>query len=192
MMKIIFLSFFCSSCLLSSGLSSNPQYITLSDNYHIVQKGETLEAIAEKYDISTKKLKFYNNLSDSGLIVGQKIFLLPPKNQKKEYVTVRSIPACEYHIVRSGETLFRLAKMYDIYLFDLMEYNQLTDLSIEPKQKIWLVPGHLSEKVTSPSKEIPVEKATELSKSDVPIIEKSAKVKPDALRQTSSSKKQNS
>lgn len=189
MIKIIFLTFFCSSYLLSSGLSSNPKYITISDNYHIVQKGDTLEAIAEKYDVSTKKLKFYNNLSDSGLIIGQKIYLLPPKNQKNEYVTVRDIPACEYHIVRKGETLTRLAKMYDIYLFDLMEYNQLTDLSVEPKQKIWLVTGHFSEKITSNQKEIPVEKAAEITNTEVPIVPKNTIAKQDALEKTSSSKK---
>jgi murein DD-endopeptidase MepM/ murein hydrolase activator NlpD len=138
---LIILLYLLSLNIFIFGLSSNPQYVTASNKYHIALKGETINDIAVKYNISEDKLKLYNNLDDRNLVTGQKIYLHPPDSIKQEYVTVRPIPACKYHIVRKGETLSRIAKMYDIYLFDLLEFNQLFDLTIHEKQKIWLENG---------------------------------------------------
>lgn len=143
MLKNLIFALFSFYVVCLSGLSCNPKYITKSDKYHIVQKGETLELIASKYNISSEKIKLYNNIDDSKLLIGQKIYLHPADSNKQEYVTVRSIPDCKYHIVQKNETLTRIAKMYDIFLFDLLEFNGLTSFDIQPKQKIWLEEGHL-------------------------------------------------
>lgn len=49
-------------------------YNMVSKNaYHIVEKGESLYSIATKYNTSVQKLKKINNLSNSRIVVGQKL-----------------------------------------------------------------------------------------------------------------------
>jgi membrane-bound lytic murein transglycosylase D len=46
---------------------------SLNDGYHVVESGETLYSIANKYNTSIQKIKKLNNLSSSKIIVGQKL-----------------------------------------------------------------------------------------------------------------------
>jgi LysM repeat protein len=52
---------------------SNDSSISSKDGYHIVESGETLYSIANKYKTSVQKIKTLNNLSNSKIIVGQKL-----------------------------------------------------------------------------------------------------------------------
>ena len=126
-------------------IKSNPKYITPSENYHIVEKGDTLFSISREYSIPVEKLKLFNNLESSQIFVGQKIYLYPKVAKKKEYVTRREIPPSGYHQVKEGETVYRISKMYDIEIMDILEYNELKSFTIVPEQKIWLEPGHSKE-----------------------------------------------
>jgi len=119
-------------------MTGNPKYITQSNSYHIVKKGDTISSISKTYNIESKKLKLYNELNSNRIFPGQKIYLEPKHPKKNEYVTKRSIPLKKYHLVKKGDTLSRIAKMYDIYIFDLVDLNGLSDFSIRKGQKIWL------------------------------------------------------
>ncbi|OPX28661.1 MAG: hypothetical protein B1H06_02865 [Candidatus Cloacimonas sp. 4484_143] len=140
-MKFLKIIFFLGLMLfinLLSSMSSNPKYLTFSDDYHIVKKGETLTSIGQKYSISVEKLKLFNNLESDRIFVGQKIYLYPREQKKSEYVTVRSIPKKGYHLVKPKETIYRLAKMYDVSIFDLLDFNDLHSLELTPGMKLWL------------------------------------------------------
>jgi len=129
---ITLLSLFCFTAF------ANPKYITPSDDYHIVKKGDTIYSISKKYGISVEKLKAINNLKSDTILVWQKIYLKPRKANQQYYVTKRNIPKCGYHIVKKGETLYRIHKLYDIPIEKLMDYNHLAFYTIKGKQKIWL------------------------------------------------------
>ncbi len=120
---------------------SNPIYITQSDSYHIVQRGETLYSISRRHSIPVEDLRLYNNLDSDRIFVGQKIYLTPSVQAKNEYVTIRPIPEEGFHTVQRGETVYRISKMYDLQILDILEYNQLETFDIQAGQKIWLVPG---------------------------------------------------
>ncbi len=49
--------------------------------YHVVREGDTLYGISKKYDITLYDLMSYNGLTDTKILVGQRIYL-PPKNQQ--------------------------------------------------------------------------------------------------------------
>jgi murein DD-endopeptidase MepM/ murein hydrolase activator NlpD len=122
-------------------LRSNPTYVTPSEDYHIVARGETLFSISRKHSISVDQLKLFNNLDSDNIFVGQKIYLTPKVVARSEYVTVRSIPEEGYHLVLRGETVYRISKMYDLEIMEILEYNNLASFDIKTGQKIWLVPG---------------------------------------------------
>jgi murein DD-endopeptidase MepM/ murein hydrolase activator NlpD len=122
-------------------LSSNPLYVTPSKEYHIVKKGETLSSISDKYIISKENLKLFNNLTSGRIFIGQKIYLTPKPNGKSEFVTVRSIPKRGYHLVKQKESLHRIAKMYDVGILELLDYNSLDSYNLRTGMKIWLIAG---------------------------------------------------
>ena len=122
-------------------LSSNPLYVTPSGDYHIVKKGETLQSIAGQYSLSIDKVKLFNNMSSNRVFIGQKIFLYPHPAKKQEFVTQRKIPKNGYHLVKQKESIHRIAKMYDLSVFDILDYNNLNTYKLEPGIKIILVEG---------------------------------------------------
>ena len=122
-------------------LSSNPLYVTPSGDYHIVKKGETLQSIAGQYSLSIDKVKLFNNMSSNRVFIGQKIFLYPHPAKKQEFVTQRKIPKNGYHLVKQKESIHRIAKMYDLSVFDILDYNNLNTYKLEPGIKIILIEG---------------------------------------------------
>ncbi|MBC8385971.1 MAG: peptidoglycan DD-metalloendopeptidase family protein [Candidatus Cloacimonetes bacterium] len=141
-----------------TSLSSNPKYYTPSEKYHIVKKGETLSGIGKKYSISVDKLKIFNDLKSDKIFIGQKVYLIPRKNHKREFVTTRKIPKSKFYIVKPKESIHRIGKMFDLGILDLVEFNDLKSLSLNPGQKIWLENGHLT-KTKLPKKKVEQSKA---------------------------------
>ncbi|MGC9054505.1 MAG: LysM peptidoglycan-binding domain-containing protein, partial [Candidatus Hydrogenedens sp.] len=108
-----------------------------SEDYHLVKKGETLFAIGKKYGIEVEDLAVWNNMkNDQRLKVGDKISLkpVPSKNveisqpilQKEEKVQTKDI----YHVVKSGDTINGIAKIYSTKPEKIMEMNHLSSKSI--------------------------------------------------------------
>ncbi|MEA2096097.1 MAG: M23 family metallopeptidase [Candidatus Cloacimonadota bacterium] len=122
-------------------LSSNPLYITPSGDYHIVKRGETLQSIARQYSLSIEKIKLFNNMTSDHIFIGQKIFLYPHPTKKQEFVTQRKIPKKGYHLVKTKESIHRIAKMYGLSVFDILDYNNLNTYKLKPGRKIMLIAG---------------------------------------------------
>ena len=142
LLKLPFLCLIFFSYVEIFSLSSNPKYFTPSKKYHYVRKGETLKEISEKYSISIENLKLFNNLSSDKVFIGQKIYLIPKPQKKSEFVTIRPIPKCKYHVVKPRESIYRISKMYDLGILDIVEFNDLSTLSLSAGQKIWLEAAH--------------------------------------------------
>ncbi|MDO9578702.1 MAG: peptidoglycan DD-metalloendopeptidase family protein [Candidatus Cloacimonadales bacterium] len=166
-LRIFFLGFsiiILSSCAQIS-FSSRPIYQTPSTDYHIVQKGETLYSISQKYFIPVEKLKLFNNLKTDRIFVGQKIYLYPRQKKRSDFVTVRSIPKEGFHIVKSKETIYRISKMYKVDILDIMDFNNLQSLDLKAGLKLWLIEHEgstqefvITEKTIPPKTEIEKEK----------------------------------
>ncbi len=117
---------------------------TDSDNYivHTVQPKETLYRISAQYGVSIEDIKKVNGLTSNNLQTGQQLKIPakinasannPAKLQETENP---SIP--EYHIVRPGETLYRIHVMYKVSIKKLRELNGLENNTIHVGQKIKL------------------------------------------------------
>jgi len=145
--------------IVSCSTLSNPRYYTPSDKYHIVKQGESLASISNIYGISEEKLILFNELKSDRIFPGQRLYLEPKISLKREYVTVRSIPAQGYHIVRSQESITRIAKMYDLSLIEIMNWNNLKTFDLQTGQKIFLEPRVVPpvSEVTPPQEELPDE-----------------------------------
>ena len=104
--------------------------VTSNDtNYYIVKSGDTLWGIAKKYDISVNELKDANNLTSNTLTIGQSLYI-----PKKETTPSQN----EVYIVKSGDSLYSIAKKYNTTVDELKRLNNLTSnmLSIGQKLKV--------------------------------------------------------
>ena len=83
-----------------------------------VEKGDTLWNISKKLNTTVEELKKLNNLSNNLLYIGQVL-----KVPSYETITDTNIS----YIVKKGDTLYNIAKVNNISVSDLKEYNNLSN-----------------------------------------------------------------
>ena len=98
-----------------------------SGNYYVVQNGDSLWKIANKYGITVNELKSLNGLTSNNLTVGQ-ILEVPGSSSS----------ASGTYTVKSGDSLWKIANEYGITVNELKSLNDLTSdiLSIGQVLKI--------------------------------------------------------
>ncbi|MFA0960979.1 LysM peptidoglycan-binding domain-containing protein [Roseivirga sp. BDSF3-8] len=105
--------------------STNLPKNTNSAQKHTVQAGETLYGISRSYNVTVDDLKKWNNLGDNGLKPGQELIVKKP-DVKQPSDKVKSI----IHVVQAGETLYGIARKYNITLQQLMEANDMKEFDL--------------------------------------------------------------
>ncbi|PIZ94495.1 MAG: peptidase M23, partial [Candidatus Magasanikbacteria bacterium CG_4_10_14_0_2_um_filter_37_12] len=79
---------------------------------HIVQSGDTLGGIAEEYGVSVSTVLWANDLSVRSILkIGQSLDILPVEGL--------------VHVVKKGDTVSKLASLYDAEADQIIEYNRL-------------------------------------------------------------------
>ncbi len=108
---------------------------------YVVEKGDSLNSVAAKFNLKTNALRILNNLEKkSPLYIGEKLTI--PYNQKKVDAIVHAV-----HIVEKGDVLGLIAKDYNLTSEAIMEYNNLNkDAKIRLGQKILLPLPHIVKK----------------------------------------------
>ncbi len=91
---------------------------------HVVQRGESLSRIAQRYGVTIARLKQINDLTGDRIYPGQKLRLREA--------------APSVHIVERGDALWEIAEAYGISLQHLKEINGLTSDRIYPGQELRL------------------------------------------------------
>lgn len=106
-------------------------------DYHIVQKGESFYSIAQRYQLTIPQLKQYNHLSaDASLKVGQRLLLKAPKQSKTLTDIQPESITYIYHKVEPGETLYKVARSYDVTIKDLMEWNNKDNFNVSVGEQL--------------------------------------------------------
>ena len=104
---------------------------------HVVKQGETLFSISKMYKVSLNDLRKVNNLEDDKITVGTVIKI--PKSPEKKIAgnnTPKTNSKAVYHIVKPGETLYRIHINYKVPLATLRKLNHLKDNNIKVGQKL--------------------------------------------------------
>lgn len=108
---------------------------TSTPSTYRVQSGDSLFLIAQKYGITVEALKQANQLSSNSLWVGQSL-KIPSKGT--------SSSGSSNYTVRSGDTLYLIAKQCGVSLDALLKANSLSSYSsIYPGQRL-VIPGSSS------------------------------------------------
>jgi LysM repeat protein len=134
---------------------------TFLQNYkqHIVEQGETIYTLSNKYKITSLQLLELNPDLKSGLKYGQ-VLLIPAQS---EVLTQRSIKKYNKHRVRRKETLYSLSKKYAITELDIKEANK--ELYSNPLRKGDRIKIPVFEELITAAKEVE-------TKESLPILSK--------------------
>lgn len=111
---------------------------------HKVKKGETLEKIAEQYDVAIADLKSWNRLKTSRINAGEVIEVYSPDQSeepadepvaKKTLVKNSKVKIVSY-VVQKGDTLEKIAEKYNLSIVELKKLNDLKSSKISVGQKL--------------------------------------------------------
>ena len=121
---------------------------------HSVQPKEFLGKIAEKYGTTVEEIKKANNLTGNNLRIGQKLMIPATKNIEEDKVLSVTAPNAAAstepvnsngtHTVKTGETIFSIAKQYGITAYQIRKTNGFEDNALKPGQVIKLPAGTAS------------------------------------------------
>jgi LysM repeat protein len=110
-------------------------------DFYVVKEGETLLEIANRYNTSLTELKRVNNLETTLVNTGQHL-----RVRKLDSVSNTATQATTYtndktnnsnfHTVENGQTLYSLAKRYNLTLNELKTLNNLKSNLIKVGQKL--------------------------------------------------------
>lgn len=89
---------------------------------HTVAKGDTLYSLAKKYGVTVDEIRSANSMSGNDLYAGQKL-AIPVKTQPRQ-ITYES------YTVKAGDTLYSIARRYEISVEELREINGLSSSSV--------------------------------------------------------------
>lgn len=127
-------------------------YVTEAD-FYTVEQGETLLDVAKRYNVSLTKLKEVNSLETTLVDAGQKLRIgnfdaieAPDKNtapsgtsnleSSNAIVNETESLYGNYYIVKNGNTLFSLARQFNLSVDELKKLNNLNSNLITIGQKL--------------------------------------------------------
>ncbi|MDD4406983.1 MAG: LysM peptidoglycan-binding domain-containing protein [Bacilli bacterium] len=102
----------------------NPKNVYLYEK-HVVQPGETLPAIAFKYHMTADQLMEINNILSNEIKAGDILYVFPT-----EIVLEKDI----YYMVKPDDSLYSIAKKYNITIDELKSLNNLNNENLNVGQ----------------------------------------------------------
>lgn len=116
---------------------------TTTYSTYVVKKGDSLYSISKAYNMSVDELKQINNLTSNTLSIGQVLKVIPKEEEYEitneacygeDYTT----PTYQTYTVKKGDSLYQIAKKYNVSVDSIKELNDLknNNLSIGQILKI--------------------------------------------------------
>ncbi len=97
------------------------------EGYYRVQSGDTLWSLARRFNTTVDELKKANNLTTNSLSIGELL-----KIPESDTTTVEE----EVYIVKSGDTLYSIARKYNLSVDELKKLNNLTSNTLSIGQRL--------------------------------------------------------
>ena len=91
---------------------------------HTVEKGQTLYSISKMYNTTVEEIRTLNPECGNGLSVGQTLRIAANSaNSNKSSIIAKNNGGNIYHTIQSGETLYRLSRIYEVTTQEICDAN---------------------------------------------------------------------
>ena len=100
---------------------------------HKIRRGETLSEIATKYNVSLSELRDWNDLDNNRIVAGKELYVTNPNNADD---TIVKGTGTKIHRVKEGESLWTIARNYNVLVSDLIAWNNLKNDRVIVGQKL--------------------------------------------------------
>ena len=127
---------------LASAVSNAIYDYLKGENIYIVKAGDNLYQIANKFNTTVLKIKELNNLGNNALTIGQELII--PKEETTELPS--SNENFIIYTVKSGDSLYSIARNYGITINVLKDVNNLTSDTLSNGQ-VLKIPGKSDENI---------------------------------------------
>ncbi len=98
----------------------------------IAKDGDTLLKISNQYDIPLKELMHKNNVIDANRVLEGEVIIIPLNNNNTINLTYK---------VKEGDTLYKIARNYNVNIEDLISINNLDKSSFLKQNQTILLPN---------------------------------------------------
>jgi len=117
-------------------LSNDQNQTFIPYQAHIISEGDTLWNLGIKYKISPAEIAKNNGLRmDSPLRIGKELNI----GNKNIYRTINSKKRTILYSVKQGDSLYRIADIFNIEISDIKKINALTNNEIKPGQVLKII-----------------------------------------------------
>jgi membrane-bound lytic murein transglycosylase D len=116
-----------------------------NDIEYVVVKGDNMSTIAKKHNTTIDKIKEWNNLEDSNVIIGSKLIVGKEesiksfsKSKKDSFAAANKKAKKEkLYQVKRGDSLFSISQKFPgVTIADIKKWNNIKDESIHPGMKL--------------------------------------------------------
>lgn len=119
------------------------KYVPVSgSNYYVVKKGDSLWSIARANGLTVNELKSLNNLSSNILHVGDTLLISSADSTDDDGND-------NYYVVKSGDTLWSIARKYNLSVNELKALNNLSSNVLSLGQRLIVGKGSSNDYVVS-------------------------------------------
>ena len=105
---------------------------------YIVQSGDSLEGLAQRYKMTGAEINQANCLGSAGLLPGLMVYLPPVPT--KSPVPCGAPGTWVIYVVQQGDTLYHLGQVYGIPFTDIQRANCLSSTNIHIGQRLYVPP----------------------------------------------------
>jgi peptidoglycan endopeptidase LytF len=115
---------------------------------HKVKPGQSISTIAYRYGLTTRDLKRLNGLTTDHIVPGQTLYLRggaakSSVSKARKKITGGGTLNGDKYVVKSGDSLWKIAKKFKVSSKNIMELNGLKDHFLMPGKTL-LIPGRAS------------------------------------------------
>lgn len=125
-----------------SSQSVNKKIVEKKISYK-VQKGDTLQKIAKKYNVSAVAVKKWNHIKGSGLTPGREIIIYSKHETAKEKKVAKADRSKKGKVisykVKKGDSIYKIALKYDVEVSEIKNSNNLKNNRLKIGEVIKIV-----------------------------------------------------
>lgn len=109
------------------------------DRKHKVAPKETLYSISKLYDVSVDDIKSWNNLKENSVSVGQELIIKKKTTMPGDVAKASETKSINgVHTVAAKESLYSIAKTYNVTVQQLQQWNSLTGFEVKIGQTLFV------------------------------------------------------